>query len=72
MTHPREEMWPNRVHWPTGLILRRRWLVSAILVALVFHSAHPSEAGGPPTNKLAKASSPYILEAATQPVAWYP
>ena len=51
----------------------RLLLVLALLVALVLPAADApqSEAGGKLTNKLATASSPYLREAATQPVAWH-
>lgn len=70
MTHLREQMRPNRVQWPTGLNLHRRWLISAILIALALQGTSASEVK--PTNKLATAASPYLREAANQPVAWYP
>ncbi len=56
---------------PPGLLL-----VSAILIVLVLpktlSAAPPSDAGGKLTNKLGTASSPYLREAAAQPVAWHP
>lgn len=52
---------------------KRLFLISAILAALTLSYAFtPSAAEGVLKNQLATASSPYLREAAAQPVAWYP
>ncbi|MBI2903073.1 MAG: DUF255 domain-containing protein [Candidatus Methylomirabilis oxyfera] len=70
MTHLREQTWPNLVQWATGVNLHGRWLLSAFLIALAVKGASASEVKL--TNKLATAASPYLRDAARQPVAWYP
>jgi hypothetical protein len=42
------------------------------LTAFATGAAASTEAGAAPTNKLATAASPYLRQAATQPVAWQP
>ncbi len=52
----------------------RPWTAFAIVIALTIAatSSSPGAAGVKLTNKLATAASPYLREAARQPVAWYP
>ena len=51
----------------------RPWFwASGVLAALTLVGTPPIEAGQKLTNQLAGASSPYLQEAASHPVAWYP
>src|SRR5204862_1745824 len=42
-----------------------------LLFAVIAQAAEPKKEGGP-TNRLAKESSPYLLQHAHNPVDWYP
>jgi hypothetical protein len=59
----------SRLHWQRGCGLLAILFIGTLGVALV-PGAEPAK--GKPTNKLAKESSPYLLQHAHNPVDWYP
>jgi uncharacterized protein len=56
--------------WP--LILTRPLVLALGSFVLVSAAAAAEPAGGRPTNRLARESSPYLLQHAHNPVDWYP
>src|SRR5689334_20651628 len=56
------------------MIMRTRASLTAVIIALVLGGRTFADAAAPVTltNKLATAASPYLREAARQPVAWQP
>src|ERR1700676_466590 len=57
---------------PSVLLLALVTLGAAFLIAAYFNATEPEKSEPGPANRLAKESSPYLLQHAHNPVDWYP